>query len=784
MAKRKPRPVDDALPEAVGASAKPAAKTGDLDKVHALALKRWQRADQADRENRTEAYADLEFVEVPGAQWTKEAKSAREGRPCLEFDRLGTTIAQITGDIRQMRPAIKVVPVDSRGDPDTADVIAGMVRYVENRSDAPAAYFSAADQQVASGIGHWKVTTEYGSDSTFEQEIRIAPVPDGIGVRWDPDAILPTREDAKFCFIPLDMSRDVYEETYPDHTAAEIGDGDLVGQGMAEWSTADTVRVAEYYTKTAIQKTLALMPDGEIVDLTDEAAEDYAEKLANAQAASARIEKRPGHKIERYVVSASDVLEGPDLIPGRFIPVVPVIGIETVIGKTRVRRGVIRKAKDAQRAYNYSRSTEVETEALQPKAGFVGTVEQFKGYEEIWATANTENHAFLPYNADPKAGTAYPQRAQPPIPNAASAQGGRQAAEDIKAITGVYDASLGARSNETSGKAIKARQQEGDVGSFVYIVNFSRSIRHTGAIVTSMIPHVYDTARTLRIVGEDGKVDLVDINKVGGIADEDQPLDKIENDVTVGAYDVAMEMGPSYTTRREAAFDGMIAFVQACPQAAPLVLDLLAKAQDWPNADKIAKRIRTMLPPQIQAEEAQESGEPPPPPMPPSPEQQAQMAAAQRQEQLAVQQHELEGAKLQVEHQKLQAEMAKIQGEVQKAMLDHEARMAEAARPPEGVHSDAHIPGSESETADPRVDAIAAGLQDLADVVSMIMQTLAPADDGGPALDGPPDPQNGPPGPIDMPPGAMPAELTGAPQGALSFDPSMLAEAAAPMTVS
>ncbi len=153
-----------------------------------------------------------------------------------------------------------------------------------------------------------------------------------------------------------------------------------------------------------------------------------------------------------------------------------------------------------------------------------------------------------------------------------------------------------------------------DVGSFVYIVNFTRAVRHTGAIVVDLIPHIYDTERTLRIIGEDGKVDLVQINQAQGAALDDTPLDKVMNDVTVGAYDVAMEMGASYTTRREAALDGMIQLIQAAPQLAPLVLDLLAQAQDWPLADKIAKRIRTMLPPQVRAEEAQEEGKPPPPP--------------------------------------------------------------------------------------------------------------------------------------------------------------------------
>ncbi|GEP04040.1 portal protein [Methylobacterium oxalidis] len=724
------------------------------DPVIELAMKRWRRADEADRENRDAAYEDLRFVEEPGAQWTEEAKRIRGDRPCLEFDRLGTTVAQITGDIRQMRPSIKVVPVDDRGDVKTAEVNAGLVRYVENRSDAPAAYFAAADQQVTAGIGHWEVTTEYASDSTFEQEIRITGIPDGIGVRWDPDAKEPTREDAKFCFVPVDMSRDAYEEAYPDKPSAEIGDT-MIPEG---WSTSDAVRVAAYWTKTPVKKTLALLPDGTVYDLTD----GDPEKRAKAEARGARIEQRDGFKVERYLISATEVLEGPMAWPGRFIPVVPAIGIETQIGKKRVRRGVVRKAKDAQRAYNYARSTQTEVVGLQPKAPFTGTETMFKGYEDVWETANTEYHAFLPYNVEPKAPQLRPERVAPPVPSTGLAELTRESAEDIKAVTGVYDASLGARSNETSGKAIMARQREGDVGSFVYIVNFSRAVRHTGAIVLDLIPHVYDTARTLRIVGEDGKVDLVKINQPQGLGIDGKP-ESVLHDVTVGAYDVAMEMGPSYTTKREAAADGMVALIQAAPDLAPLVLDLFAKAQDWPMADKIAKRIRSQLPPQIQAEEAQEAGEPPPAPPPPSPVQQAMLASQERQQQLEAGRQQLDLEKLDVEREKLRAEVIKIQGEIQEAQAEAQARVAATPMPGAGP--------------DLRLDEIGAAVSHLSEIVMAILEEMPAAPMPDPAG------QDGPPAPAQPMLGQMPAPIAEPPQGGFFVDPSALGEPAAPVMV-
>jgi len=767
MARKQPRRVERPAslpPEVEEKPARPADPQAEANaKVIDVAMKRWLRADEAGRINRELAYADLEFLE-PGGQWDVRIRQQREadGRPCLEFDHLSTTISQITGDIRQMRPAIKAVPINDRGDPDTAEMLAGMIRYIENRSDAASTYFAGADQQVAAGIGHWKVITEYGSDSTFEQEIAVAAIPDGIGVRWDPDAVKPTREDAKFCFVPVDMSREVYEETYPDKPAAEVGDSELSKAGLAEWSTHDVVRVAEYYTKTPVQKTLALMPDGEIIDLTDDDP-DALEAVEQAKAAGqpVRVEKRQGHRVERYLISATDVLDGPDLIPGPMIPVVPLLGVEQVIGKRRTLRGVVRKARDAQLAYNYSRSTQTEVVALQPKAPFTGTEKMFKGYEDVWQTANTVNHPFLPYNPDPTAPGARPERTQPPVASAGLAELTREAADDIKAVTGIYEASLGAPSNESSGKAIKARQQQGDVGSFVYISNFTRAVRHTGRIILGMVPHIYDTARTLRIVGEDGKEDVVQINQPQGL-EEDGVAERIEHDVTVGAYDIGFEMGPSYTSKREAAADGITAFIQSAPQSAPIVLDLLAKAQDWPMADKIAKRIRTMLPPQIQAEEAQESGEPPPPPPPPSPEQQAAAAAEQQKQQLEAGRQQIDLQKLDVERQRIQAEMAKVQGEIQRAAAEASAHVAGPAQPGQ---------------PDTRLEDIATAVQHLSQIVATILEELpAPA-----APDGPPSPENGPPAPEPSPPGPMPADLSQPPQGGFSFDPSALGQPGAEM---
>jgi len=369
---------------------------------------------------------------------------------------------------------------------------------------------------------------------------------------------------------------------------------------------------------------------------------------------------REGYRILRYVISGEEVLEGPDKWPGRYIPIIPIIGEEVRVGRRRYRHGIIRFGKDAQRAYNYFRSTQTEVVALQPKAPWIGTADMFKANKEMWQTANVKNWPYLVYTPDPKAAGQVPQRVAPPVSGTGLTEGVQFAAEDMKAVTGIYDASLGAKSNETSGRAIMARQREGDNSTYVYVNNFALAVQHTGRIIVDLIPHVYDTQRTIRVIGEDGKVDVAQLNQPQGLAVAGE-TERVMNDVTVGAYDVTLEMGPSYTTKREEAREGMLQLLQAVPDVAPLVLDLVAKAQDWPLSDKIAKRIRSTLPPQIQAEEAEEAGEPPPPMPegpPPDPKAEAEVMKAQADVQLKEMDLKIKELQLAVETAKANVAMA------------------------------------------------------------------------------------------------------------------------------
>lgn len=640
------------------------------------ALEDYKAAYEFQRGNIDEANEDLRFRRGRKEdQWDAEALSARVGRPCLTINGIPQFIRQVTGDMRQMRPAIKVNPVDSRGDPKTAEVLAGLVRYIENRSFAKHIYTTAADSQVAAGIGHWQVTTEYAGTSTFNQEIRIVGIEDGVSVLWDPDSVLPTREDAMFCHVPFDISRRKFKKQWPNANAEGFAfEMDAASQG---WYTGDSIRVSVYWVKKPIKRSLVLALDGAIDDVTDQTENFSKEELAGAaafyEAQGYRFEQRDSFKVCRYLLTANDVLEGPTDWPGMHIPIVPVLGEEVRIGREVYRHGVVRYARDPQRMVNYYASADAEVVALQPKAPWLATLKQVQNHMDQWETANTQNHSVLVYDVDPQAPQATPSRVAPPVASQAIQLGKQQALEDMKRVIGIYDAGLGQRSNETSGVAIQARDRQSDTGTFVYIDNFNMAIQRTGQILLDLIPHIYDTERRIRIIGIDGAETLVDINRPmieGG-------QETVQHDVTVGAYDVSLDTGPSYATRRQEAQDGMKSFLQAFPEAAPVIGDLYAKGQDWQYASEISERLKAVLPDPIkQMIEKDKLAEDPE--AEPDPAQQAQQQAEAQAQQAQQMQMAAGMAELQAKVEKAQAEAVTAKENARKAKADADKAEADA----------------------------------------------------------------------------------------------------------
>jgi hypothetical protein len=575
---------------------------------------KFKTAIEAFTEERRLAIEDLEFAYGgDDKQWNAEAKEARKGRPMLTINKLPKFIRQVTGDQRQNRPSCKVRPVDSQADPQIAKILEGHIRNIEYNSNAGFSYDNGFKQAVAGGYpGWWRIDTEYAEDDTFDQDIVINPVHNQFTVYPDPETLSDVyRGKLSWCFVTETLSEDVFKERYPKVEGATEWEQ---GEGEAEegWYMDGEYRIAEFWERVPVTKTLYLLDNGNTVEAKD--VEQFVVEQEDGKYLSApetglppnkiiRERKAEGHKICWYLVCGNKILEGPKDVAGKFIRLIPVFGDTWVVEGKIHFKSLIRDSKDSMRVYNYMISQNVEMTALAPKVPWILTPKQIQGHEGHWNTIHNTTRPYALYNHDPN-GASKPTREPGVQTNTAYIQLGMQATEDLKETTGIFDASLGQKSNEQSGRAILARQREGDIGTFEFIDNLTRAIQYTGKILVDLIPKIYDTERTIRLLGVDDTPQQVQINQEMTGPDGKKV---IINDITAGKYDVVATAGPSYTTQRMEAAEGMQAALQSAPNAAPVLLPRWFKMMDWPDSEEISKELGQLLaPPQ---------GPPPAPPI-------------------------------------------------------------------------------------------------------------------------------------------------------------------------
>jgi hypothetical protein len=555
-------------------------------------------------DNHAEAKADLEFARL-GRQWDERIRRQREleQRPCLTFNKMPAFIRQVVNDSRQNKPAIKVHPQDSVADPRTAEIINGLIRNIETSSDADVAYDTAIEHAVGQGFGYWRINTRYTSDDAFDQDIVIERISNPFTVYGDPRSTAADSSDWNEAFVVTTMTRSEFESQYPD---ARKTDWDSDFQGAEAWIDGDTVTVAEYWTRERVRGAIVALSDGSILDL-----DDYSERAEALASMGVTLVGEPReterHKVVQRILTGAEVLKTVEWV-GRYIPIIPVYGDEVIDenGK-RHFRSLIRDAKSAQQMFNYWRTTTTELVALAPKAPFIGEERAFE-LDPNWATANSQSHPYLMVPT----GASLPQRQSFTGVPAGAMQEALNANDDMKAIIGMYDASLGARSNETSGRAIMARQREGDVATFHFIDNLSRAIRHGGRVLLDLIPKVYSTERMIRVLG--GPAATAEAARTVRIAPTGRPVTVIEGmeaifDLTIGKYDLTVSSGPSYTTRREEVTAILTDVMRSVPDSAVFLAGRLARLLDLPDAEELGREM-DMLNPAKKRQEGEQGGVP------------------------------------------------------------------------------------------------------------------------------------------------------------------------------
>ena len=555
------------------------------------ALEQWQIAEDAESENRTAALDDKRFAKL-GEQWPESIKKQREEeqRPCLTINRMPQFLKQVINDQRMNKPSIVVRPVDDQGDQGTAEILQGLIRNIEVSSNAEKAYDIAFDDAVTMGFGYFRIVTEYASDTAFEQDIKIKPVDNAFTVSLDPTDLF----NPQFGFVTEMVKRDVFRKKY-GFDPKPVASG-KTGEAMEGWYDGDLVRVAEYWRIDHDEKKLLLLSNGATV-YADQFDQAFADQLGLKVS---RERKVLCPKVSQRIMTGQEFAGDADAWAGKWIPIIPVLGEEINIEGKRYLMGLIRHAKDPQRMFNFWRTASTELVALAPKAPFIGPTGAFDTDADKWANANIKSHAFLQFDIT-EAGAIPPQRQPFSGVPAGALQEALNASDDMKSVMGLYDASLGAKSNETSGIAIATRQREGDVSTFNFVDNLSRSLQHAGRILVDLIPKIYDAARVVRILGPDEQPQVVKINQM--FMDESGRAKNY--DLSTGKYDVVVKVGPSFSTQREEVSNSMIEFMRAYPAAAPVLGDLLAKNLDWPEADKIAQRLQALLPAPAQGQNPQ-----------------------------------------------------------------------------------------------------------------------------------------------------------------------------------
>lgn len=550
------------------------------------AMTNFALCEEADQENREAALNDLKFWRL-GEQWPDWAKTSREddNRPCLTINKGPAILRQVVNDARQNKPSIKVHPVDSAADVVTAEVVNDVIRGIEYASNADVAYDTAIEYAASCGMGYIRVLVDYAFDDAFDLDIIIASVANVFSVYGDPYSQNPDGSDWNMAFVTELLKEEDFEAKYPDAEKVDWkADRD---EKSKRWFDGEQVRVAEYWRRYEVERTIYLLNNGLILS-----EKDYLERSTVLTAGGIKVAKRrkaKSHKVMQFILTADEVLERNEW-QGRFIPIIPVFGEEINVEGKRIRKSLLRDATDAQMMFNMWRSSSAEMVALAPKAPFVGPKGAFKTDAAKWTTANTKSHPYLEYD-----GNVPPQRQPFAGVPAGIMQEAMLAADDIKAITGMYDASLGARSNETSGRAIMARQREGDVSTFHIIDNGNRAIKQCGRVVLDLIPHVINGPRVMRARGEDGKERSVPVNQEYQAGqDEAGKAIMALHDLTSGKYDLTVSAGPSFTTRRQEVAAEMTEMMRSFPQSVPIVGPRVMKLMDLPEADKMADELKAL----------------------------------------------------------------------------------------------------------------------------------------------------------------------------------------------
>lgn len=546
-------------------------------------------------------------------QWPNEIYRTRDAsrKPCLTINNVRQHNLQIVNDLKQNKSAIAIRPTGGGASKESANCISDLVRHIEYKSNASKAYYSALEFAVDGGIGWWRLVTEYENSHSHNLDIAIRPIPDPLSVFIDPDCKEFDKSDSKFGFVLTTLPRSEFIAAYPKF--ADKASSDPLGfSAMTDsWLMlqTDDVALMEYFRKVPKEDKLYEFLDRPSGERRTIRASKMPKNLMRKLVDDPETREREvlDQVVEWRLIVGETIMDTTEW-PGKYIPLVPVIGEETYIGGIMDRKGHTRALKDAQRMYNYNASSQVEFVALQTKTPWTGSAKSIEGFEPMWNNANTTNASFLPFNHADDEGQelpvqALPRRLEPPNMAPGFQAGMEIAFTQMMMASGQWQNQMGMMGNERTGKAIQERQHQSDTAVFHFQDNFNVALRATGIQILDLIPKVYDTKRIIMARAENGADYEMTIDPTQRTAflqeqAKDSAIARRVMNPAVGAYDVEAGNGPAYGTKRDQTVEAMTLLLTQNPGLTGIVGDLLLSAMDFEEADEAAARLRRMVPPQ------------------------------------------------------------------------------------------------------------------------------------------------------------------------------------------
>ena len=627
-------------------------------------LSKCQMADQDNRERVREAHL---FLDKRDGQWEPYWWNSNEDKPRYTFDQVNPIVDQVASEIEQSDYDIRVSPAGGNATKDIAVTIDGIIRNIEQMSNAKTVYAQAARNMVIGGMDGWRVVQKYVSDNTFDQDLAIEHIGNFVDRVWfDPAAENQDKSDSRYAFVLHPMAKDEYEARWPEGSGESVDDS---RDGEAYYDKAEVVIVGEFLYLESEDRDLVLMSNGQVHEVNDDF-EKVVDDLAAIGVTEVKRRKRKKHYVCSRYFDAKDFLEEKKETVFSRIPVVPTYANFKIFENKTIYWGVVEKLLDPQRVMNYSVSREIEEGALAPRAKYWMTPAQASGHEAQLQTLNTNADPVQFYNVDPET-PAVPQQ-----------QGGAQINPGLRTISeamrgiigqtaGMFAASMGDNPGLQSGVAIRQLQDRGSNGTFKYSKGVEIAVAATGRLIKDAIPMIYDTQRQVRILREDESYDMVDLNQK--VIDNDTGEVVVVNDMQVGSYDVTCRAGPSFRNRQQETIEAITALAQTDPTLMQIAGDLLLQNISTPAASQIAERKRMQMisqglipPSQMTEEELQEM-------------QAKQMMQAQGQApDAAMLLAQAEQMKAQADMMKVQIDAQKVQNETLKIQLQAQDQQNEA----------------------------------------------------------------------------------------------------------